>query len=115
VEVIRRNGSKAIRLTGLSEIPADRSEFEISQIFVFRASLQIANQEGQVVLGVAQGLTMIGERQRHQPASGNPAMDSAENHSIAQLIGGRGGRKNNRLVCVSPPQRIQPAYTVKHG
>ena len=62
-----------------------------------------------------QGLAVIGERQRNQPSSRQPAPDLTENDGIAQPIGGRRCRVGDRHISVRAAQRVQPLMSVKHG
>jgi hypothetical protein len=45
MQVIHRSRSEAIRFTRLTEIPVNRTDFQISQILNFYGGLQVANQE----------------------------------------------------------------------
>jgi hypothetical protein len=62
---------------------------------------------------VDQRLAVIGERQRHQSAPGQPAFDSREDQPIRQRRAGRRRRVGDRLVGVCAPQGLEPAAGVK--
>src|SRR4030095_12108746 len=58
---------------------------------------------------------MIRERNRHEPAACQPAIDVTEEQDIAQRLTRSGIGKDNRFVAVCPAQRFQPFRSVKDG
>ena len=57
---------------------------------------------------------MIGKRQGNHPAPREPARDPAKDDSIGQLGLRRRSCKDDGLVPVGQPQRLQPARRVKY-
>src|SRR3989442_3068107 len=62
-----------------------------------------------------QGLAVVREWKRHNPAPRDRAVDSTQDHSVGQFDPRWSGRIDYRLVAIRPPKGLEPSRRMKHG
>ena len=77
-----------------------RPQFDVSPLCTRALFLKIRTKRGELIVTVQQRVAVIGEWQRDEPRSGEPALDLTEYDRVAEFRTGRAGRKCDRLIPV---------------
>ena len=82
-----------------------RSHLHVLPTSLFAVAQNGSAEPSEFVRVVDERLTMIRERQRHEPSAGQPAPDRGEDQGILQLVGRSRCRKGDRLETIGPVKR----------
>lgn len=91
-----------------------RPQFDVSPLWTRTLLLKIRTKRGELIVTVQQRVAVIGEWQRDEPRSGEPASDLTEYDCVVEFGPGRAGRKCDWPISVGTRERVKPRPCVKH-
>ena len=110
---VERGGFAEVRL--LREwITAPRANLHVSQPLALGFALQRRQQTAELFVVLHQGLTVIGEGQRHETFACQPTAYAAEDQAVRKFRAWWRGGEGNRFIPIAAVQRTQPRSCVEH-
>src|SRR5688500_13496988 len=102
----KRTARLSARLT--QEVRTERPQLDVFQVLFFHCALRGREELRSILRILYERFAVIDERQRDQPASGQPTADATEDDAVRQRSHRRTRRVNDWFISVREAQRLQP-------